>query len=91
MNTELEIIEQLLKRIQPVDAGFKSFSTAEEALVYFTDCQIATYQYAKSLKRTSAGELRRHRNIAARMILACGSFALKEKVDPLIARFNRGK
>lgn len=45
--------------------------TLLDALVYFTDCQIATYGIVAGRKRSARSELKRHRNIAVKMLKEC--------------------
>ena len=50
---------------------YREHQTALEALLYFTDCQLATYQIVAGRKRSARSETERHRSIAEKMILAC--------------------
>lgn len=51
------------------------FRSPEDALAYFTECQLATVEGLRFLKRPQG--LKRHEDIAARMVQACIDF----KVD----------
>ncbi len=43
-------------------------------LAYFTECQLATVEGLRDMKRPPKGELRRHESIAAKMVQACREY-----------------
>ena len=55
-------------------ATYREHERPIDALVYFTSCQIATYHYVKSLKRTARSEVTRQRSIAEKMLAACEKY-----------------
>lgn len=47
---------------------YSRLDSLEDSFLYFIDCQLATVQELETLKRPPAGRLRRHREIAKKMI-----------------------
>lgn len=56
----------------------KSFQSAEQALAYYTECQLATLEGLRIKKRTPLCELQRHQKIADGMVEHCKAFVKKE-------------
>ena len=54
------------------------FYTMEDALAYFTECNLATLEHLRLLKRTSKSERQRQANICKSMVAACRDF----HIDP---------
>jgi hypothetical protein len=55
------------------------YNNAVEALVYFTDCAIATHNYDGQLKSTSKSRRERLHSIAVKMLEACKACGAKAK------------
>ena len=67
----------------------KNHRSAAEALTYFTDCQLATYDVISDRTRTSKSELSRQRSICEKMIEACSRYGADPRlVAKLIQRMN---
>lgn len=65
----------------------RNFRNVAEALLWLTDCHIATYAYQASLKKTSQSELRRLREICMEAECICREFGVEpEKVGQLHER-----
>lgn len=47
---------------------YDRLSTLEDSFLYFLDCQLATVEQLEMLKSPPKGRLRRHREIARKMI-----------------------
>lgn len=56
----------------------RAFYTAAEALCWMVECEMATVEGLKGLKRTSKKGLDRHESIVATGLAACVKFDLKE-------------
>jgi hypothetical protein len=48
--------------------------TIQEAFAYYTECQLATVEKLRSVKKTAQSELRRQQNIADGMVAYCRSW-----------------
>jgi len=72
-------------------ARWRIHSNIHEALAYFTDCQIATYQLLKSRTRTSKSDLTRQLDICEKMLEACGKYGCDpHDLRDLIQRLGSG-
>jgi hypothetical protein len=52
------------------------FSKVEQALVYYTECNLATLERLQALTRTSKWERQRQKNICDGMVQCCRDFGL---------------
>lgn len=52
------------------------FYTIEDALAYFTECNLATLDHLHSIKRSSKSERQRQSNICDSMVRACRDFGI---------------
>ncbi|MHC4864628.1 MAG: hypothetical protein ACYTEX_11115 [Planctomycetota bacterium] len=66
----------------------KNHSTVEDALAYFTDCQIATY--GGLTRGCSTARRKRHKDIALLMLEACERYNVRQQdLELLQDRFER--
>lgn len=66
----------------------RSFRNVQEALIWLTDCHIATYAYQASLKKTARYELKRLREMCIESESICRQFDVpSEKIAELHRRY----
>ncbi len=70
--------------------SYRSWPTAEQALAYYTECQLATVETLRSRKRVSQSELSRHQKIADGMVEHCRVFVgVKDAIRVSAVRLER--